>query len=170
MRPTSCVCTFQSLSGFQARCDAIFVSPMNMLLPSFNPCRVFKLVAIRSSTRLRHLSWNGFNPCRVFKLVAMPNTWSRMRLRRVVSIPVGFSSSLRLQLQCLGIQQLCRFNPCRVFKLVAIKSDKIHEYLGKIGFNPCRVFKLVAIPDMFHYSLQGNVVSIPVGFSSSLRF
>ena len=163
---------FQSLSGFQARCN----------------------------------TGSGIGCC------------SRNHL---VSIPVGFSSSLQhswrtdiaismTEFQSLsGFQARCNrplgmhlgrifkcFNPCRVFKLAATIGISYFQDSGSTlfqslsgfqarcnrhcglsmmlldrGFNPCRVFKLAATcqcpqdcgsPDL-------KEVSIPVGFSSSLQ-
>ena len=88
----------------------------------------------------------GFNPCRVFKLVATMLTSQAHRISRgLVSIPVGFSSSLRLS---------------EAARLLSIQDS----------FNPCRVFKLVATGLELRCGYVGYLVSIPVGFSSSLRY
>ncbi len=62
---------FQSLSGFQVRCNSISLFSFSYAEPSFNPCRVFK-----SAATCPGLS-PGLCPC-------------------YVSIPVGFSSPLQL--------------------------------------------------------------------------
>ena len=109
---------FQSLSGFQARCNSCNSRQWALLLFSFNPCRVFKLAATLRP-RLQKAVRIGFNPCRVFKLAAT----LAARLRQ--------SSRWR------------RFNPCRVFKLAATAVTGGGVAAQK-GFNPCRVFKLAA--------------------------
>ena len=186
---------FQSLSGFQARCDGARLQPNVRSPPMFQSLSGFQARCDWTSavTTLR---------------------------QRTVSIPVGFSSSLRCHdvdfyeqlldmFQSLsGFQARCdrtlaypywmlhtwRFNPCRVFKLVAMARDCRQKSNLYLCFNPCRVFKLVAIAidfgscqsrgmfqslsgfqarcDCCHNLLQRpkDCVSIPVGFSSSLRW
>ena len=60
---------FQSLSGFQVRCNDINDDGSTKFSTSFNPYRVFKFVATRSLIPLlRQIT--SFNPYRVFKFVA----------------------------------------------------------------------------------------------------
>ena len=60
-----------------------------------------------------------------------------------VSIPIGFSSSLQLQLQTKVPDLVVGFNPYRVFKFVATLPQTSASRLAP-GFNPYRVFKFVA--------------------------
>ena len=111
-----------------------------------------------------------------------------------VSIPVGFSRSLRLKPPHLPDQEppVC-FNPCRVFSFAATRSLIVSPVGSPFGFNPCRVFSFAATGicrspqplSSWFQSLSGFLVrcdkvnglskeivyavSIPVGFSRSLR-
>ena len=64
--------------------------------------------------------------------------------RTIVSIPIGFSSSLQLS----KISQACRRSK---------------------SFNPYRVFKFVATAKTDFFATYTSLVSIPIGFSSSLQ-
>jgi len=86
---------FQSLSGFQVRCNSFPWPPTSHFIVCFNPYRVFKFVAT-------------------------PLPRNHPEESRGVSIPIGFSSSLQLG----GSGTDCTspgycFNPYRVFKFVA---------------------------------------------------
>ena len=134
---------FQSLSGFQVRCNYIKKN-----LPYFK-----KLVSIpigfssslqpyiTSATIIHAIS---FNPYRVFKFVA-----------------THFRSS------CDNRQQ--SFNPYRVFKFVATLRTTYSRNSKNMRFNPYRVFKFVATPRCMPYRGDEVLVSIPIGFSSSLQ-
>ena len=111
---------FQSLSGFQVRCNcnrftrggkcitvSIPVGFSSALQPSsrhgwatsgnrFNPCRVFKCAATEGSLSQPAPTPAGFNPCRVFKCAATADSGESCPSNRAVSIPVGFSSALQL--------------------------------------------------------------------------
>ena len=86
--------SFQSLSGFQVRCNA-------QLLRLFEEHPV------------------GFNPYRVFKFVATHYLDQPVCFSYPVSIPIGFSSSLQLNLWWTTATTWSSFNPYRVFKFVA---------------------------------------------------
>jgi len=112
---------FQSLSGFQVRCNLKVVVLVNAKIQSFNPYRVFKFVATSGfpdaltgnlkvsipigfssslQPRLKELEdelVKGFNPYRVFKFVATIRIRAAAAFLIKVSIPIGFSSSLQLQ-------------------------------------------------------------------------
>ena len=186
--------SFQSLSGFQVRCN------------------VFQRWLITSPRR-------SFNPYRVFKFVATRRQRARWLLLYDVSIPIGFSSSLqprgRMELEEVeewfqslsGFQVRCNgnganrkrnrsvcFNPYRVFKFVATRAVDRHRFCGPhsfnpyrvfkfvatscyicggwtglTGFNPYRVFKFVATYAALYQPGGHSYVSIPIGFSSSLQ-
>ena len=87
--------TFQSLSGFQVRCNADLSGYLDVLTQCFNPYRVFKFVATIDSADGNRASGWGFNPYRVFKFVATFN-------QKLLICPRKRS-----------------FNPYRVFKFVA---------------------------------------------------
>jgi len=113
--------SFQSLSGFLARCNSVADPALLRTTPRFNPCRVFLLVATVSSdavnwTTVLFQSLSGFLArCNLAAhtlwlyyllefqslsgFLARCNQWtgisSAMPIQRV-SIPVGFSCSLQL--------------------------------------------------------------------------
>jgi len=133
----------------------------------FNPCRVFSFAATQPQAKASS-RWTGFNPCRVFSFAAtIAATARRIAFSKfqslsgflvrcdnkiiapptpikVVSIPVGFSRSLRLSLSSIW--------------------GFVYE-----GFNPCRVFSFAATQKLLKLIEGPTIVSIPVGFSRSLR-
>ena len=184
---------FQSLSGFQVRCNGRLEEGGQIETLGFNPYRVFKFVATPIPISAPMEPEQGFNPYRVFKFVATTavrrasssihvfQSLSGFQVRCnaflhclpepliVVSIPIGFSSSLqRRWARCLLARGSC-FNPYRVFKFVAtlqrLNCDinrtiwfqslsgfqvrcniELRDTPGPDGksFNPYRVFKFVA--------------------------
>ena len=90
---------FQSLSGFQVRCNAENDLAFKLLDPGFNPYRVFKFVATDRWEQPIPAPFRSFNPYRVFKFVATSGA-SRLGRLHFVSIPIGFSSSLQLPGGC----------------------------------------------------------------------
>jgi hypothetical protein len=110
---------FQSLSGFLARCDSTRFHFLFIGLISFNPCRVFSLVA----TSVRH---------------------NEQPMADVVSIPVGFSRSLRQYALSLSLYWLDKFQSLSGFLARCDLEGDIQNLM---------IF----------------TVSIPVGFSRSLR-
>ena len=136
---------FQSLSGFQVRCNLLRVSSTYMDRKVSIP--------IGFSSSLQHSLCNCSD--------SPPDH---------VSIPIGFSSSLQLgqdhreerdcsEFQSLsGFQVRCNFAP-------GLRSSVL---LGR--FNPYRVFKFVATATSRKATNEpGSPVSIPIGFSSSLQ-
>ena len=112
---------------------------------------------------------HSFNPYRVFKFVATLNGGDWHLLEDMVSIPIGFSSSLQLKGWVLSSSRSTGFNPYRVFKFVATSGSS----------RPSSDLCPVSIPIGFSSSLQPatysfcplaySIVSIPIGFSSSLQ-
>ena len=136
---------FQSLSGFQVRCNKAELAIVEMCLKRFNPYRVFKFVATSPATTASNGWCVGFNPYRVFKFVAT-----------------------LLQKHCCHGKRY-RFNPYRVFKFVATVVLRHLAGGSWSSFNPYRVFKFVATK-MFAILINLHFfVSIPIGFSSSLQ-
>ncbi len=109
---------FQSLSGFQVRCNL----PTNGCPfcdgTRFNPCRVFKSAATGLDEVLAEVptmfqSLSGFQVrCNPIFLPCHEILWQ-------VSIPVGFSSPLQRRNPRLPSIPSLSFNPCRVFKSAA---------------------------------------------------
>src|SRR5271157_3848191 len=110
---------FQSLSGFQVRCNHLLALFGFSHFTSFNPYRVFKFAATR-------LVWGDemrreyrFNPYRVFKFAATSLVCLLALYFLYVSIPIGFSSSLQPCTTSWKVNQSRSFNPYRVFKFAA---------------------------------------------------
>ena len=89
---------FQSLSGFQVRCnpERSRVDTLIFVNLGFNPYRVFKFAATltqfcRRSIRLLFQSLSGF------QVRCNPTISEQALIAWKVSIPIGFSSSLQLQ-------------------------------------------------------------------------
>ncbi len=137
---------FQSLSGFLTRCDLALLQNPVLDRDSFNPYRVFSLVATLSSwISIDSYGLSCFNPYRVFSLVATASTGSARASSNV------------------------SFNPYRVFSLVATHCvSHTHTFSGN-SFNPYRVFSLVATLMGGSWRWPIDSVSIPIGFSHSLR-
>ena len=135
---------FQSLSGFQVRCNQNGGGLSMAAGHSFNPYRVFKFVATTTTCRWtrpikRFQSLSGFQVrCNSYRDLDGLS-------RGAVSIPIGFSSSLQPRI-CY-----CR---CADIKIVSIpigfSSSLQHREFGVTLDLSCRV-------------------SIPIGFSSSLQ-
>ena len=137
------VSKFQSLSGFQVRCN--FRSSNSGI--SFRQFQSLSGFQVRCNGGIRILRVHS----------------------RQVSIPIGFSSSLQLnrcgctqkhrtQFQSLsGFQVRCNFELPRC----SMRRQR--------RFNPYRVFKFVATLLNTRFALFRESVSIPIGFSSSLQ-
>ena len=136
---------FQSLSGFQVRCNT-FVEPYR---------------------KLRVL---GFNPYRVFKFVATGATEETLLSRTdKVSIPIGFSSSLQPSPSAATNTRHGKFQSLSGFQVRCNATLSRLPGAAKPSFNPYRVFKFVATrADIVIFRLD-LLVSIPIGFSSSLQ-
>ena len=158
---------FQSLSGFQVRCNSMSRSVYWHIISSFNPYRVFKFVATLDS-RMYPADSRVFQSLSGFQVRCNARAHEGRARKAQVSIPIGFSSSLQLFLRWLTISQRKSFNPYRVFKFVATQSGILprdlalwvsipigfssslqHRHsaesrLDYQGFNPYRVFKFVA--------------------------
>ena len=159
---------FQSLSGFQVRCNSMSRSVYWHIISSFNPYRVFKFVATLDS-RMYPADSRVFQSLSGFQVRCNARAHEGRARKAQVSIPIGFSSSLQLFLRWLTISQRKSFNPYRVFKFVATGAGCLQE----------PAHGTVSIPIGFSSSLQHNIdlresitmgnVSIPIGFSSSLQ-
>ena len=110
---------FQSLSGFQVRCNS-------------RPPGILELLQLR------------FNPYRVFKFVATPLYGLVYAADPLFQSLSGFQ--VRCNSMCPGIMmpRWASFNPYRVFKFVATLSPGHRSLACRRSFNPYRVFKFVA--------------------------
>ena len=97
---------FQSLSGFQVRCND-------------------------AQSDAGSCTEDCFNPYRVFKFVATDCVLVVAKSQYYVSIPIGFSSSLQLPNCQRPVQNYKSFNPYRVFKFVATGT----QLVGKVGID-----------------------------------
>ena len=135
---------FQSLSGFQVRCNSLAARGLELKSGCFNPYRVYKFAAT-STPGLGTADLKCFNPYRVFKFAATVNP---------NRCPISW--------------RLC-FNPYRVFKFAATIFGP-HVWLGYVEFQSLSGFQVRCNPEAIAAScglLQE--VSIPIGFSSSLQ-
>ena len=158
---------FQSLSGFQVRCNARTGLQGEGYGNCFNPYRVFKFVATvnlvaPSSLISKFQSLSGFQVrCNIFIKQVFP-------IRCIVSIPIGFSSSLQRYTMPQRSGSGEGFNPYRVFKFVATawiarSKDTYHRFQSLSGF---QVRCNLHLGERRH---RNRPVSIPIGFSSSLQ-
>ena len=158
---------FQSLAGFLGRCDLLPCQLLQIILAGFNPWRVFLVVATcgwlkisRQCVKFQSLAgflgrcdsfWKSAlkKRCTGFQSLAgflgrcdIPGTINA-KLETEVSIPGGFSWSLRhwSTLYPRGITP--SFNPWRVFLVVATTKATL-PVCPSVGFNPWRVFLVVA--------------------------
>ena len=187
------IAQFQSLSGFQVRCNSIAAHALASTFSSFNPYRVFKFVATAFTQALQKRATQCFNPYRVFKFVATSGGVARMMGAGMVSIPIGFSSSLQPWMFRWMWVCMPEFQSLSGFQVRCNISRRPADQAGLRGFNPYRVFKFVATANRYaalldHYRFQSlsgfqvrcnlntrnqlhanDLVSIPIGFSSSLQ-
>ena len=183
---------FQSLSGFQVRCNSLVQPGARSDAVSFNPCRVFKCAAtyIFSTGRgeaSEFQSLSGFqvrcNAIGGVVLRAVPGAFQSLsgfqvrcnyRLsdgipsQELVSIPVGFSSALQRTRHPPGCTRAGRFQSLSGFQVRCNLEGAV----------PADENRVVSIPVGFSSALQregseswtpGARVSIPVGFSSALQ-
>ena len=159
---------------------AMIVSPMSndtsatrilnrvrlLIIYSFNPCWVFWYVATYDlymdiMPKVQFQSLLGFLiRCDTERISVEMEKYS-------VSIPVGFSDTLRPRGFADPAMMSC-FNPCWVFWYVATFSEHISGACPSC-FNPCWVFWYVATTTQYPALFWGRGVSIPVGFSDTLR-
>ena len=138
---------FQSLSGFQVRCN----------FPCSNPFSGNRDVSIPIgfSSSLQPLSFliisrsfTCFNPYRVFKFVATPHAPDVTTTAITFQSLSGFQVRCNISLYLFDISLVICFNPYRVFKFVATWLDMMEVVVLKSCFNPYRVFKFVATERM----------------------
>jgi hypothetical protein len=85
---------FQSLSGFLARCDSHPCMGRHRQKHCFNPCRVFSLVATMNGIDYQ-VPYIGFQSLSGFLARCDIMAAQDVNAKYGVSIPVGFSRSLR---------------------------------------------------------------------------
>ena len=139
---------FQSLSGFQVRCNG---GQANQLHARW--CPVSIPIGFSSSLQLNALCLDGLLGLAVsipigFSSSLQPPCSSVCPLHPQVSIPIGFSSSLQRSLSRAFLWHSWSFNPYRVFKFVATPRHPAQWHWNCFRFNPYRVFKFVATYDV----------------------
>ena len=182
---------FQSLSGFQVRCNSQLRSMAVSRKLSFNPYRVFKFVA----TPARHACFwprpPSFNPYRVFKFVATSGDVIDGPASEPVSIPIGFSSSLQPHLHSEGNKGFNVSIPIGFSSSLQQTGSgfiyhAIHQFQSLSGFQvrcnsvePVSLHEIAMFQSLSGFQVRCNAttgirtttqrVSIPIGFSSSLQ-
>ena len=111
---------------------------------------------------------HSFNPYRVFKFVATTYVKIFTKILTVVSIPIGFSSSLQRRPDACAGQARLRFNPYRVFKFVATLYPGCSR-AARSGFQSLSGFQVRCNLSVEVSVAHCHSVSIPIGFSSSLQ-
>ncbi len=184
---------FQSLSGFQVRCNAPTANMGGTNADPFQSLSGFQVRCNIFACRVSNLA-GGFQSLSGFQVRCNAIESAFVAFWQAVSIPVGFSSPLQpfvfpkqslpmtwfqslsgFQVRCnSGLSrkeklELIRFNPCRVFKSAATQNHRRRWNLVFRCFNPCRVFKSAATAGATVLCAVDLVVSIPVGFSSPLQ-
>ena len=134
---------FQSLSGFQVRCNIFLCLISAQILICFNPYRVFKFVATTSDPILQKNGHWSFNPYRVFKFVATS------RFLRDSLAALRFQSLSGFQVRCNGNESK------KLVELEKFQSLSGFQVRCNLKKQPIRV--------------DEDGVSIPIGFSSSLQ-
>ena len=87
----------------------------------------------------------------------------------MVSIPIGFSSSLQPWSAVKGRLSSLGFNPYRVFKFVATSVSIEHQALAAPVSIPIGFSSSLQLGLAWRRSTPTKGVSIPIGFSSSLQ-
>ena len=160
---------FQSLSGFQVRCNLISDRPVRCQMGCFNPYRVFKFAA----------TWGMKHIDLLRSPVSIPIGFSSSLQHAFaffvifpgfrVSIPIGFSSSLQ--------QEILKW-PNGTPNIVSIPigfSSSLQRYMrldksqGDIKFQSLSGFQVRCNLRIRIGISAASLVSIPIGFSSSLQ-
>ncbi len=160
---------FQSLSGFQVRCNMACPSRSQPAPSKFQSLSGFQVrcnfyLAIQGGLQGKVSIPIGFSSS-----LQRPFPDREEQPSRQVSIPIGFSSSLQPPAAWYTEGTISGFNPYRVFKFVATSMpvDSVTQV--------CRMFQSLSgfqvrcnvVPPIPNGSLP--MVSIPIGFSSSLQ-
>ena len=106
-------------------------------VPSFNPYRVFSSAETGARAPPRRPR-QSFNPYRVFSSAETELTVTG-KVRRYVSIPIGFSHQLRRTRRKTASRTMFSFNPYRVFSSAETGYPALALH-APLGFNPYRVF------------------------------
>ncbi len=135
---------FQSLSGFQVRCNRFFANREHVTIFRVSIPIGFSSSLQRRGICLRVRIHSRFQSLSGFQVRCNHNRRATACRDQEVSIPIGFSSSLQ------------RYDG---------RSSATHRE----GFNPYRVFKFAATVGIANDPVRRHKVSIPIGFSSSLQ-
>ena len=163
------VLQFQSLSGFQVRCNPENTNALADTRRGFNPYRVFKFAAtgkvhmniidlntvsipIGFSSSLQHW-WGLVNPytndllfqsLSGFQVRCNVYVNAQTQEDAIVSIPIGFSSSLQPHIRPASTMPNGLFQSLSGFQVRCNLGDEAYRTPPEVGFNPYRVFKFAA--------------------------
>ena len=161
---------FQSLSGFQVRCNSQEVPQLARQLTKFQSLSGFQV-------RCNWDKWSGSSAGSA--VVSIPIGFSsslqpillqgQTTQNTQVSIPIGFSSSLQHAVASMMSLGKPTFQSLSGFQVRCNQVNGLYQLVGKGRFNPYRVFKFVATIMNSYFRGSINCVSIPIGFSSSLQ-
>ena len=161
---------FQSLSGFQVRCNLPPEPDPNWPLSGFNPYRVFKFAATQQQAKPSGSESEVSIPIGFSSSLQLQTRKARCSFHRTVSIPIGFSSSLQLNDFTISDLMMNWFQSLSGFQ-VRCNTDRPHlSPTSSVVFQSLSGFQVRCngggsggFPDR----VAG--VSIPIGFSSSLQ-
>ena len=135
---------FQSLSGFQVRCNLGLEEIRRWDYLGFNPYRVFKFVATSVLDWARYRS-STFQSLSGFQVRCNDHIRIASRKQVVnVSIPIGFSSSLQRKRAPRRNTSMMPFQSLSGFQVRCNQATMVGSLPSLLGFNPYRVFKFVA--------------------------
>ena len=134
---------FQSLSGFQVRCNKILYFSIHNPCNSFNPYRVFKFAA-------------------TLLVAAFPDHFHKFQSLS------GFQVRCNCRVRMYPCPHHSCFNPYRVFKFAATCSA-LFGPMPSQSFQSLSGFQVRCNFWSHHLQSFTQVVSIPIGFSSSLQ-
>ena len=161
--------SFQSLSGFQVRCNAdraghIYQADGSVSIPIGFSSSLQRIwlgclqsgrqvsIPIGFSSSLQHISCSNcgkyiftFQSLSGFQVRCNANSWDRSIVVSVVSIPIGFSSSLQQKVvNCFPLARSMVSIPIGFSSSLQLWESLSEYRMIFWGFNPYRVFKFVA--------------------------
>ncbi len=159
---------FQSLSGFQVRCN------LTDLASGYNNLFMFQSLS-GFQVRCNHIHPYKDTtddivsiPIGFSSSLQRPSQDALQHRQERVSIPIGFSSSLQHIFSISNQYHLICFNPYRVFKFVATERLCIVQ-LRVYRFQSLSGFQVRCNRTRTEHDCSCCRVSIPIGFSSSLQ-
>ena len=111
----------------------------------------------------------GFQSLSGFQVRCNVGSYALFSVYDMVSIPIGFSSSLQLARYQMPGSIRDEFQSLSGFQVRCNVAANESPIALTTGFNPYRVFKFVATFLCLAFDNRKALVSIPIGFSSSLQ-